>query len=177
MKKSKSKKYDDPTAFYRKLPPVVEITDGSLQSPTEMINTTRYYKCRDYEVTVTEGGEHNPYLVTIRRKHHYPEWDYVVWIKYNVLPDALCMAMLLPSLNKYINDESSAFKWVFTMEGLRWELDPIPTCEDCLSKPLDVLKTTYIGGTFKCANCGCEYVIDFRTWNESHGNGFHGKDE
>jgi hypothetical protein len=175
-KKSKSLKYDDPTAFYRKLPPVIEVTDGSLTSPMQAFAKTRYYRCRDYAVTVSEADETMagpPYLMTIRRKNHYPEWDYVVWIRYHVLPDSVVMAMILPPLNDYINDEDSDFKNVFTFECVRWGLDPIPMCPDC-TKALDIQKHGMFIADFHCPNCQRIETIDFRTWNEAHGNGFHG---
>lgn len=175
---SKHPRYDDPSSFYKNMPPVVEVTDGSMKSPLEGIGTTRYYRCRDYSITVTEATEQTPYLMTMRRKNFYPDWDYVTWVKYHVLPDSVVMAMLLPPLNDYINHEGSEFKWVFTFEQIRWGLDPIPACETCPDNPhLSIVQSsqTFLGATLKCPSCQQETQIDFRTWNELHGNGYHGK--
>lgn len=166
-KRSKHPYHDDPTAFKLKFPTIREVTDGSVKSPLDEIAATKYYKMNKVWATVTWMG--TGFHMSVRCNNRYPTWDEIVWLRYNLIPDAAVMSLVLPNLNSYINNDETGFKYVFTMEQKAWALDPTPRCPLCneaLRQPMfedDKMR-------FTCA-CSGTLDVDPRTWNEEHGNG------
>ena len=172
-KKSKHPRYDDPTSFCQRWPRIEPINRQTgvalLQGQNE-----RMYKMGKVRASVTAPSEtgYAGYFMTVRCNDRYPTWDEIVWLRYNLIPDAAIMSLVLPNLNNYINRNDDEYKFVFTMEQKGWALDPPPEHCDQRMKQVDMLITTSI---FHCDQCGYEFQLDFTTWNEAHGNGFNGK--
>lgn len=122
--------------------------------------------------TLVEPQENAPgYFLSIHGRDRYPTWDEIVWLRYNLIPDAARMALILPNLNSYINQEDTAFKFVFTMEQQGWAVDPPPQCE-AGHGAMEITGVQIVTGLAVCPVCGASMEIDLRTWNERHGNGF-----
>lgn len=172
-KKSKHPRYDDPTAFGMKWPTIREITDGSLRSPIEMISKPRYFQMGKVKAILNEPTERTPYFLSVRCNNRYPTWDEIVWLRYSLIPDSAIMALILPNLNRYINQDDTEYRFVFTMEQNAWALDPAPRCERCQAD-MQVEQSSWIADLLRCEKCGTEQPIDFRAWNEAHGNGLKG---
>lgn len=172
-KRSKHPKYDDPTAFGQCWPRIVEVTDGSVASPLGVFVPVRYFKMGKCRVALHEADEQMGWFMSVQRNDRYPSWDEIVWLRYNLIPDAALMMLKLPNLNSYINQEDTNHRNVFTMEQAGWLLDPQPTCPDCgETLSIDPATQTPVSATFVCQN-GCDSVVevDFNHWNETHGNG------
>lgn len=173
-KKSKNAQYDDPSAFSKQFPRIDRV-DGVGTLLGKITNET-VYKMGKLRVTVSEPTVHfNHYFMSVHCRDRYPTWDEMVWLRYNLIPDAAEMAMILPSLNRYINREDSAYKFVFTMEQKSWLLDPEPLCTHCNQPLLHVQTRDGFVADYACRTCDHGLQIDLRTWNEEHGNGFMGK--
>jgi hypothetical protein len=172
-KKSKHPHYDDPTAFSQRWPRIEPIDRHTGVSTLQGLNE-QMYKMGKVRATVTvpSADGYPGYFMTVRCNDRYPTWDEIVWLRYNLIPDAAIMSLVLPNLNAYINQEDTGHKFVFTMEQKGWALDPPPQHCDREMKNVDTLITTAI---FHCDTCGYEFQVDFTTWNEQHGNGFNGK--
>jgi hypothetical protein len=174
-KKSKHPRYDDPSAFYQRFPTIVPSDNGGTLMGKLGVNE-QCYKMGGTYVTLTRPQSGVPgYFLSIHGRGHYPSWDEIVWLRYNLIPDAARMALILPNLNSYINQEKSEFKFVFTMEQSGWALDPTPTCSHC-GKRLAIIPASVDGSraAFQCPEHGWHMVIEMSTWNEEHGNGFLG---
>jgi hypothetical protein len=174
-KHSKNPKYDDPSAFGKQWPPIVEVV-GEKYSPLETLGgTVRYFKMGHCEIVLREPDGQQGWFMTIRRKNHYPSWDEIVWARYNLIPDAAHMLLALPSLNSYINrEEDVAHRNTFTLAQHGWHLDPAPECPVCgeMLALLEDESHTADGGTFVCrTHDTVAIVVNFNTWNEQHGNG------
>lgn len=173
-KHSKNPRYDDPSAFAKKWPPIIE-TQGKW-SPLEALGgNVRYFLFGQCAIVLRAPGDGYGWFMTIRRKNHYPSWDEIVWARYNLIPDAAQMGMLLPNLNDYINLEGdTSHKNTFTIAQQGWRLDPTPACSEC-GKPLALLEDethTAHSGTFVCQeHPDAALAVNFNTWNEQHGNG------
>lgn len=172
VKLSKHPHYDDPTAFGKRFPRI-EKTGGGTAASVLLGAQEQRYKMGAIRAIVAPPAEGHPfYFMSVHGRDRLPEWDEVVWLRYNLIPDAAVMTLILPNLNAYINKEDDARKFVFTMEQARWALDPEPMCAECggALTPTTVRPT---GATFACAVASHAPVdIDFLTWNETHGNGF-----
>lgn len=173
-KHSKHPHYDDPSAFSKKWPPIVEVRDK--YSPLEKLGgTARYYRLGQTNIVVREPDGEQGWFMTISRRNHYPSWDEVVWARYNLIPDAAHMVLALPNLNSYINREDDAtHRNTFTLAQRGWHLDPTPTCPECgaVLALLDDATRTASSGTFTCLEHPVAAIaVDFNVWNEQHGNG------
>lgn len=171
-KRTKHPVYDDPTAFKMRFPRI-EAVDGA--SGMKLIAREQMYKMGPVRASVTVPQEGVPgYFMSVHGRDRYPTWDEIVWLRYNLIPDAAVMMLMLPNLNRYINKEDAHHKYVFTMQQNGWVLDPPPTCRTCGGE------MKYIGahlttGVFSCDRDHVMTEIDMATWNEEHGNGFLGR--
>lgn len=172
---SKHPHHDDPSAFGKRFPRIERLTDtSSLLSKATSIKE-QAYKMGVLRITIAEPQEEMPkYLLMVHGRERYPDWDSIVWIRYNLIPDAARMALILPNLNSYINNESTHHRVVFTIEQVGWAVDPYPVCESCGEKMVfqKIEKTT---GFLLCKQCDKQLEINLATWNEDHGNGFLGR--
>jgi hypothetical protein len=171
---SKSAKYDDPSAFYQHWPAIVQVE----KERTDLLGRAQdVYRMGKVTATVSYSEDHG-YFMTFRTKDRYPTYDEIVWLRYHLAPDACRMALIMPNLNAYINEEGSdqahgGRKYVFTMEQVGWILDPIPTCPACSREMVNgVIKSHFV--EMVCPYCRATLPVDMRTWNEEHGNGFNG---
>lgn len=172
-KKSKHPTYDDPSAFGQQFPRILEVTDGSMYSPSSQLGPVKYFAMGKCKVVLREAHENEGWFMAVRRNDRYTTWDEMVWLRYNLIPDAAVMSLLLPNLNSYINMEGNEYRFVFTMEQKVWALDPRPRC--CgRDMALDESNHSWTTATFTCAKCGKVQIVDCNTWNEAHGNGFKG---
>lgn len=182
QKISKHSHYDDPSAFYkaRNFAKIVETEprDDDSNTMRRYYPSSKFYTMGKLFITVHDGsdGPEEGYFLSVAGKDAYPTWDEIVWIRYNLIPDAVLMTLLLPNLNAYLNIENDHYKFVFTMEQKGWAIDPIPSCPDCHKK---MRQSSWIENfmEFECSDCDNRQMIDPKTWNEEHGNGFLGKQE
>lgn len=174
VKISQHPTHDDPSAFYQNWPKI-ERVEGHTQTAAfrpEVAYRMGKYRCYINEPTMEYPG----YFMSVRGRDQYPPWDVMVWFKYNLLPDAVIMAMLIPNLDSYINYESSDHahggeKYVFTLEQTGWALNPIPAhCQQPMRRVID----HPLSGVFECGVCAHTQEINYLTWNEEHGHGFNG---
>ncbi len=176
-KRSKHPRYDDPTAFSKRFPRIeARGSGGTLLGKAGA--DERSYKMGPIHATITAPSAQPfvpGYIMSVHGRDRYPTWDEVVWLRYNLLPDAARMGMILPNLNNYINQEGTAFRYVFTMEQTGWALDPAPTCPAC-GRELDLTEIAGTLGGYACT-CGAAGTIDLAIWNEQHGNGFLAKEK
>lgn len=172
---SKHPYHHDPSAF-AKAKNFAKITEAQDENHPMKIAfpSSRFYKMGKLGVIV-HNEQNQGYFLSVQGRDTYPSWDEIVWIRYNLIPDAAIMALILPNLNSYINNEDNNYKFVFTMEQNGWALDPIPTCEKC-GKPLHTLNEWVDGKiNFFHADCDSFLHVDPHNWNESHSNGFLAK--
>lgn len=176
MKKSKHPHYDDPSAF-RKQFPRIEKNNGVATGRSIILGVEEEsYKMGPIRATLSKpSGKLSGYFLSVRGRDKYPDWDSIVWLRYNLIPDAARMVLVLPNLNSYINQEQTDYKFVFTMEQSGWVLDPEPKCEQC-NQTLQIASMAGVMGTFKCPEHDTLVEIDMSTWNEAHANGFFGKE-
>ncbi|MBK8035322.1 MAG: hypothetical protein IPK17_38620 [Chloroflexi bacterium] len=168
---SKHPHYDDPTAFGKHFPRI-EKTEGGTAASVLLGAPEQRYKMGAIRAVVAPPTPERPfYFMSIHGRDRYPTWDEVVWLRYNLIPDAAVMALLLPNLNGYINKEDDDRKYVFTMEQVRWSIDPPVLCERCGDMMMSdgIALTTAV---FRCEACAEKRTIDVANWNEEHGNGF-----
>lgn len=172
-KKSKHPTYDDPSAFRQQFPRINEVTSGDWISPVSRLGTVKYFAMGKCKVVLREADETQGWFMAVRRNDRYASWDEMVWLRYNLIPDAAIMSLLLPNLNSYINMEDNEYKFVFTMEQKLWALDPRPRC--CgFDMNLDETNQSWVTATFTCSRCGKSQIVDCNTWNEQHSNGLKG---
>lgn len=171
-KKNKHPRFDDPSAFQQRFPRITAVDDGSMTSPLGGVMPTKIYTMGKCKIILHAADETMPWFMSVRRNDRYPSWDEIVWIRYHLIPDAALMALALPNLNNYINQEDTEYKNVFTMEQKGWALDPVPAHCD---KPMVIAPETQTAAaaTFVCEVCSTAMLINFNTWNELHGNGFN----
>lgn len=164
-KHSKHPAYDDPTAFKKQFPTIREATEYI--SGMSVLGEVKVFKMGKLKaiVTLTPMGYH----FAIHGKDCYPTWDEIVWLRYNLIPDAAIMAMILPNLDSYINQDDNNFKFVFTMEQKEWSIHPLPVCEKC-GKDMQMKHYEYAIAKGVC-KCGFESTVDLSGWNERHGHG------
>ncbi len=175
-KKSRHPRYDDPSAFRQQFPRIVEVKDGSMYTPVSNVAEAKIYSMGKCKVILHEADEQLGWFMSVRRNDRYPSWDEMVWLRYSLIPDGAIMMLKLPNLNSYINQENSEYKNVFTMEQQGWALDPPPQC--CGTDMTMAQETqTFTGAAFDCGGCGKSEQIDFKTWNEEHGNGLLAKEK
>jgi hypothetical protein len=175
-KKSKHPRYDDPSAFRQQFPRIVEVTDGSMSTPLSGIAAAKIFTMGKCKLILHEADAKLGWFMSVRRSDHYPSWDELVWLRYNLIPDAAIMMLKLPNLNSYINQENPEYKNVFTMEQQGWALDPPPSC--CgQNMIIDAATQSATAAAWDCPTCGKSMQIDFNTWNEQHGNGFLAKEK
>lgn len=56
-------------------------------------------------VTIDRGKWH----LSISHRHRYPTWDEIKFARYEFLPDAKTIAMILPPRNEYVNFHPNCF--------------------------------------------------------------------
>lgn len=171
---SKNPHYTDPTAFSKRFPRIEELQGGSALSKT-MRPDERGYKMGPIRAYVCPPTEDMPaWFMSVHGRDRYPTWDELVWLRYNLIPDAALMTMLLPNINGYINRDGEHHQFVFTFEQRGWALDPIPQCEQCQTQLRD-LDVTGDVVTMGCPQCHAQQLIHMSSWNEDHGNGLLAK--
>lgn len=171
-KKSKHPRYDDPTAFGKRFPRI-ETRQGGGTALARFVNE-QHYKMGAIHATLTvpNADEDVPaYFMSVHGRDRYPDWDEIVWLRYSLIPDAARMTLILPNLNNYINQDDTAYKFVFTMEQSGWALDPTPVCETC-QQTMGIKEMHGALAKCFCSKCDATMDIDMATWNEQHGNGF-----
>ena len=47
--------------------------------------------------------------LSIAHRHRYPTWDEIADVRYELVPDEVTMAMLLPPLGQYVNEHEFCF--------------------------------------------------------------------
>lgn len=68
---------------------------------------TKAYAFDDCKVLVSESPE--GWHMSISHANHYPTWDEIRDARYEFIPDAIVMAMLLPPRAEYVNLQSNTF--------------------------------------------------------------------
>lgn len=174
-KKSQHPRFDDPSAFGQQFPRITEVTDGSMSTPVSNFAAAKIYTMGKCKVILHPADETLGWFMSVRRNDRYPSWDEIVWLRYNLIPDAAIMMLKLPNLNNYINQENAEYKNVFTMEQQGWALDPPPSCHG-RDMTINADSQTAICAAFQCEACGETTQVDFNTWNEFWGNGFLAKE-
>jgi hypothetical protein len=173
-KKSKHPVYDDPSAFRMRFPRIEQLPGAG--TAMSKVAEERFYKMGVIRASVTPPGEFLPgYFMSVHGTNRYPSWDEIVWLRYNLIPDAARMTLVVPNLNAYINHEGTHHRFVFTLEQNGWALDPEPLCE--CGATLKLFTTDGVIGYFSCPYCDAAFKHDLSTWNEEHGNGFNGRRE
>lgn len=168
-KRSKHPIYDDPSAFKKQFP-VIRETDEAGTNMREVAPETTYKMGKlTAVVSLTPMG----YFMSVHGKDCYPTWDEMVWLRYNLIPDAAVMALILPNLDKYINIDGMHHQFVFTMEQKSWALVKLPECPTC-QRQMELKHTEYAEAEFIC-KCGDTTMLDLSTWNEENGSGFKAK--
>ncbi len=56
---------------------------------------------------IDDGGKHH---LSIAHPKRYPTWDEIVHIRYELIPDNVTMALILPSMAEYINVHEHCFQ-------------------------------------------------------------------
>ena len=172
---SKHPYYTDPTAFSKQFPRIERITVGTALATVMKGVIETAYKMGPIRVGIVEPTPERPlYFMSIHGRDRYPTWDEMVWLRYNLIPDAALMTMLLPNINGYINRDGEHHQFVFTFEQRGWALDPIPQCEQCQTQLRD-LDVTGDVVTMGCPQCHAQQLIHMSSWNEDHGNGLLAK--
>ncbi len=160
-KKSKHPTYDDPSAFKQQFPRIVEVKDGSMTTVAALAAVTKIYTMGKCKIILHQADAQMGWFMSVQRTE-----------RYNLIPDAAIMSLVLPNLNNYINHEGSNFKNVFTMEQKGWAIDPRPMhCGQ--EMVIDTSTQDCHGAIVECKTCHYSFQIDFATWNEKHGNGFN----
>jgi len=170
-KKSKHPYHDDPSAFAQRWPRIKEVKD--MKSPLETVANAKYFRMGKLKIILHEADGEMGYFMSVHGNNRYPTWDEIVWLRYNLIPDAAVMSLVLPNLNSYINNENPELKFVFTMEQKRWAVEPFPLCDLCGSR-MEFVSIEKCIATFECKSCDYKVTHDLRRWNEANGNGFNG---
>ncbi len=176
MKKTKHPRFDDPSAFSKQWPLIREVKDNTMSTPLSNIMPTKIYEMGKCKIILHEADAQLGWFMSIRRADRYPSWDEIVWVRYNLIPDAALMMLKLPNLNAYINQEKTDYVNVFTMEQVGWALDPAPTCHG-KNMTNNLTDINGLSAFFTCTICGRSIQVDFNTWNETSGNGYLAKGE
>lgn len=164
---SQNPQYSDPSAFYQHWPRIELLAEAA---PNALGVGESVYKMGVLRIKLsTPEQTGSGYFISFHGKNQYPEWDAMVWVKYNLTPDAARMGMILPNLDSYINIQGSSYQYVFTMEQLGWVFNPTP--EHC-GIPMTLLTMDKHIAHFTCPKCSEFLPVDGRTWNEDHGHGF-----
>lgn len=170
--------YDPPTAFSKQFPKIKRHDDvQTLGAIMDQDMDHRMFKMGKIFISLTLPKGNRGFFLSITGKDRYPTWDEIVWIKYNLLPDAAYMSMALPNLRSYINQEDTGYKYVFTLDQKGWALDPVPSCECGYTLSMVEIHDDGMHGDFQCDKCFKKHVIDMTTWNELHGVGIGYKRE
>ena len=67
------------------------------------------YKNGALQVIVTKDPPDDRWHLSISHPHRYPTWEEIKRARYDLLPDAVTMAMLLPPKSEYVNVHSNCF--------------------------------------------------------------------
>lgn len=171
-KVSKHPRYDDPSAFKKRFPRIERVGGVTTAAAKLLTVNEQHFKMGSIRAgLIVPGGAAPGYFLSVHGRDRYPTWDEIVWLRYNLIPDAAVMALLLPNLDSYINHEGTAHKFVFTLEQKGWALAPEPRCEICGGVAHNV-ETAGTLGVFVCLrDCDVRFTIDMATWNEQHGSG------
>lgn len=171
-KRSHNPQYSDPSAFGRQFPRIQK-SESQTGRAIFLHMVEQGYKMGTLRAVVAPPQEGQPgFFMSVHGRDKYPSWDEIVWLRYNLLPDAAVMSLLLPNLNSYINLEDKDYQYVFTLEQKGYVLDPSPVCEFHPTDNLVMFSMQGVVGAFSCPVCGASTEIDMSTWNEEHGNGF-----
>lgn len=174
-KRSKNPRYDDPSAFAKRFPRIELLHGvGTPMTPQLGINE-QSFKMGTIRATLSVPNAEQQmqgYFMSVHGRDQYPDWDSIVWLRYNLIPDSAVMVLVLPNLNSYINQDDTPHRNVFTLEQKGWSLDPAPVCPTCGTR-LEMAELKYGRGVFVCPYPAHEVSveIDLTIWNEQHGNG------
>ena len=59
--------------------------------------------------SVIVGVEGGLWHLSIAHKHRYPHWKHIASARYDLLPNDVTMAMLLPPIHEYVNVHQNCF--------------------------------------------------------------------
>ncbi|HEX2905875.1 MAG TPA: hypothetical protein VHO69_03390 [Phototrophicaceae bacterium] len=104
----------------------MEASEGTYSTPLSAYQKVRVFTMGKCKIILHEADDQCGWFMSVRRNDRYPSWDELVWIRYNLIPDAAEMGLILPNLNAYINDEDTESRNVFTTQQTGWVLDPPP---------------------------------------------------
>lgn len=114
MQKRKTvKRKRTPDAFDKRWP---EIKPSEKRSALELIRPTENYEMGQLHVSVSPGVNGMPAIMQVNHPHRLPTWDEMVWLRYQLMPDVVDIALILPPLDEYINYDSGRSKNTMTME-------------------------------------------------------------
>jgi hypothetical protein len=108
-----------PDAFEKQFPPILHVP--TLEPRIKDRDDCHCYKMGVIEITYYEPTQIHPsYNLGMSHPERYPTWDEMVWIRYQLLPDGITMALILPPLEDYINfeDKTGHSKHTFTMQSV-----------------------------------------------------------
>ena len=101
-----------PDAFLANLPKVKPTDEFRSLQP----RPTQCYKAGKLHIAYSPAHNEMPAIMVVNHPDRYPTWDEVVWARYNVAPDVVDFAMILPPLAEYINYTDGRAKNTFTLE-------------------------------------------------------------
>ena len=73
-------------------------------SPVDMVDVYEYGECNIFYAI-----ENNKYHISVACKDRYPTWDEIVYIREQLTPNNVTMAMILPPEKNYINIHNNCF--------------------------------------------------------------------
>lgn len=91
-----------------RLPTIIAI-DMPLHVSSALPAGTKAYKLRGCHIFLTPPTPECGWVLSISHPHRYPTWDEVAKARYDLVPDEVTMAMMLPSREKYINIANYCF--------------------------------------------------------------------
>jgi hypothetical protein len=112
-----------PDAFSKQFPVIREVA-----APVGSGRPIQCYKMGKLRIAIMPEHEGMPFVASISHNSRYPEWDEMVWVRYELCPGDVDMAMILPPLDEYINYADGRAKFMFTMEAVKYRgLDDVDT--------------------------------------------------
>jgi hypothetical protein len=108
-----------PDAFDILFPQIVEVP--TLEPRIEDRDDCRYFRMGELEIIYYEPTQIDPsFNLGISHPSRYPTWDEMVWIRYNLAPKNITMALILPPLAQYTNfeDGTGYAKNTFIMQSV-----------------------------------------------------------
>ncbi|MGJ3241139.1 MAG: DUF7694 domain-containing protein [Anaerolineae bacterium] len=110
------KKTNTPSAFHQSFPDMVE---SSQPSALSLVRPCASYEMDKLHITYAPAFEGLPAMLSVNHPNRYPTWDEIVHIRYQLVPDDLDMAMLLPPIGEYINYTGGRPANTFTLEAVK----------------------------------------------------------